>query len=181
MRRAGLKLFYSRGFSPKPRFRNAGALPVGLSTLSEPFLVELETAPEDPSSVPALLSAFLPAGFDVVSFEPSPGYDLPVPPTMTYRLVSDTTKDESNLSDADLLRQAALRFPSEPLPDVMDGRDRLLRTSEEVTDLRMDGNDLLLSARVNPAGNTVSVFALLAGATGLSLDLLRQREVVKLP
>jgi hypothetical protein len=27
----------------------------------------------------------------------------------------------------------------------------------------------------------VSVFALLAGATGLSLDLLRQREVVKLP
>ncbi|HXP90526.1 MAG TPA: TIGR03960 family B12-binding radical SAM protein [Fibrobacteria bacterium] len=181
MRRAGLKLFYSRGFSPKPRFRNAGALPVGLSTLSEPFLVELETAPEDPSSVPALLSAFLPAGFDVGSFERSPGYELPVPPTMTYRLVSDTTKDESNLSDADLLRQAALRFPSEPLPDVMDGRDRLLRTSEEVTDLRMDGNDLLLSARVNPAGNTVSVFALLAGATGLSLDLLRQREVVKLP
>jgi hypothetical protein len=156
-------------------------LPVGLSTLSEPFLVELESAPEDPASVPALLSAFLPAGFDVVSFEPSSGYDLPVPPTMTYRLVSDSSKDEADLSDAKLLRQAALRFAIEPLPDVMDGRDRLLRTSEEVTDLRMDGDDLLLSARVNAAGNTVSVFALLAGATGLSLDLLRQREVVKLP
>jgi len=173
MRRAGLKLFYSRGFSPKPRFKNAGALPVGLSTLSEPFLVELETAPEDPSSVPRLLSSFLPEGFDVVSFERSAGYDLPVPPTMTYRLDSD--------GDADLLREAVERWGREPLPDIVDGRDRLLRTCEEVTDLRMEGADFLLTARVNAAGNTVSAFALLAGATGLSLDQLRRREVVKLP
>jgi len=56
-----------------------------------------------------------------------------------------------------------------------------VRTSEEVTDLRIDGEDLLLTGRVNEAGNTVSAYALLSGATGLSLDQLRQREVVKLP
>jgi radical SAM-linked protein len=173
MRRAGLKLFYSRGFSPKPRFKNAGALPVGLSTLSEPFMVELETAPEDPSTVPGLLSAFLPQGFEVVAFERAPNYDLPVPPTMTYRLLAN--------GDAALLREAFQRWGGEPLPDVIDGRGRPVRTSEEVTELRMDGDDLLLSGRVNEAGNTVSVYALLSGATGLSLDQLRQREVVKLP
>lgn len=173
MRRAGLKLFYSRGFSPKPRFRNAGALPVGLSTVSEPFMVELEAAPEDPSIVPDLLSAFLPEGFDVVAFERAPNHDLPVPPTMTYRLLAN--------GDADLLREAVERWGREQLPDVVDGRGRPVRTSEEVTDLRSIGEDVLLTARVNKAGNTVSAYALLSGATGLTLEQLRRREVVKLP
>ena len=173
MRRAGLDLFYSSGFNSRPRLRNAGALPVGLATLSEPFVVELESAPSDPDSVPARLSSFLPEGFDVVSFESRDSYALPVPETMTYRLVAE--------NDADLLRRAADRWGKEPLPDVEDGRGRPVRTSEEVTDLRLDGEDLLLSARVNNAGNTVSAYALMSGATGLSLDALRRRELVKQP
>jgi hypothetical protein len=144
-----------------------------LATLAEPFVVELESAPGDPDSVPVRLSAFLPEGFEVVSFEHRDTYALPVPETMTYRLVAD--------GDLDLLRQAADRWGKEPLPDVEDGRGRPVHTSEEVTDLRLDGDDLLLSARVNNAGNTVSAYALMSGATGLSLDALRRRELVKQP
>jgi hypothetical protein len=55
-----------------------------------------------------------------------------------------------------------------------------VRTSEEVTDLVWTGDELLLTGRVNNAGNTVSPFALLAGATGIPYTALREREVVKL-
>jgi radical SAM family uncharacterized protein len=172
LRRAGLKLFYSRGFSPRPRFKNAGALPVGLSSHSEPFLVELESAPADAASVPRLLSSFLPAGFEVVSFERSEGWDLPVPPTMTYRLEPDG--DESSL------RGSAERFGSVPLPEILDGRGRPLRAADEVTVLEFRDGGLELSARTNAAGNTASAYALLSAATGIPLEDLRRREVAKL-
>ena len=172
MRRAGLRLFYSRGFNPRPRFKNAGALPVGLSTLSEPFLVELEVAPDDPSSIPGALSAFLPEGFDVRSFERSEDHGLPVPETMTYRLLP--------AGDEELLARAAERFRQEPLPDAVDGRGRPLRTSQEVTEIVWTRDGFDLSARTNAAGNTASAYALLAASTGISLEELRRREVVKL-
>jgi radical SAM-linked protein len=172
LRRAGVKLFYSRGFNPRPRLKNAGALPVGLGSEAEPLMVELERVPDNPTELPGILSSYLPAGLDVVEFSPREIFDLPVPPTMTYRLRPE--------GDAEILAQAAKAFQDGPLPDTLDGRDRPIKTSEEVTDLVWNGSELLLTGRVNNAGNTVSAFALLAGATGIPLAKLREREVVKL-
>jgi radical SAM family uncharacterized protein/radical SAM-linked protein len=172
LRRAGVKLFYSRGFNPRPRLKNAGALPVGLGSEAEPLMVELENVPDNAAELPKILSSYLPAGLDVVEFSPREIFDLPVPPTMTYRLRPE--------GDAEILARAARAFREGPLPDTLDGRDRPVRTSEEVTDLVWTGEELLLTGRVNNAGNTVSAFALLAGATGIPLAKLREREVVKL-
>ena len=172
LRRAGVKLFYSRGFNPRPRLKNAGALPVGLGSESEPLFVELELAPQNPSELARLLSSYLPLGLDVISIEPQEGFDLPVPPTMTYRLRPD--------GDEALLSMAAERFRQGTLPDTLDGRGRPVKTSDEVTEIVWNGSELLLSARVNNAGNTVSPYALIAGATDIPLDSLREREVVKL-
>lgn len=172
LRRAGVKLFYSRGFNPRPRLKNAGALPVGLGSEAEPLMVELERAPDNAADLPRILSSYLPDGLDVVEFAPREVFDLPVPPTMTYRLRPE--------GDAELLARAAQAFREGPLPDTLDGRDRPVKTAEEVTDLVWTGEELLLTGRVNNAGNTVSAFALLAGATGIPLAALREREVVKL-
>lgn len=91
---------------------------------------------------------------------------------MTYRLAPQ--------GDDNLLEMAAQRFREGTLPDTLDGRGRPVRTSEEVTEIVWTGSELLLTARVNNAGNTVSPFALLAGATDIPLDDLRRREVLKL-
>jgi radical SAM family uncharacterized protein/radical SAM-linked protein len=176
-RRSGLKLFYSRGFNPRPRLVNAGALPVGLGSQAEPLMVELEGAPFAESSVaPAefleRLSSFLPEGLRAISFRRQNNHRLPVPPTMTYRLEPQ--------DDANLLEMAAQRFREGSLPDTLDGRGRPVCTAEEVTEIVWTGSELLLTARVNNAGNTVSPFALLAGATDIPLDALRRREVLKL-
>ncbi len=172
LRRAGVKLFYSRGFNPRPRLKNAGALPVGLGSEAEPLMVELERNPENPADIARILSSFLPQGLDVIEFSPRDIFDLPVPPTMTYRLRPE--------GDAHLLEQAEKLFQEGALPDTIDSRDRPVHTSQEVTDLVWTGAELLLTGRVNNAGNTVSPFALLAGATGIPLAKLREREVVKL-
>jgi radical SAM family uncharacterized protein/radical SAM-linked protein len=172
LRRAGVKLFYSRGFNPRPRLKNAGALPVGLGSEAEPLMVELERLPENPAELPQILSSYLPEGLDVIEFSPREIFDLPVPPTMTYRLRPE--------GDEEILAKAAEVFRTGTLPDTLDGRDRPVRTSEEVTDLVWTGDELLLTGRVNNAGNTVSPFALLAGATGIPYTALREREVVKL-
>ena len=108
----------------------------------------------------------------MIEFSPREIFDLPVPPTMTYRL--------RPIGDEEILASAAEVFRTGTLPDTLDGRDRPVRTSEEVTDLVWTGNELLLTGRVNNAGNTVSPFALLAGATGIPQSALREREVVKL-
>lgn len=172
LRRADVKLFYSRGFNPRPRLKNAGALPVGLGSESEPLFVELERDPQNVAELPQILSSYLPAGLDVVEFSRRDTFDLPVPPTMTYRLRPQ--------GDETLLALAAERFGQGTLPDTLDGRGRAVKTSEEVTEIVWTGSELLLSARVNNAGNTVSAYALLAGATDIPLDALREREVVKL-
>lgn len=172
LRRADVKLFYSRGFNPRPRLKNAGALPVGLGSESEPLFVELERDPDNVAELPRILSSYLPAGLDVVEFSRRETFDLPVPPTMTYRLRPE--------GDEALLAAAAERFRQGTLPDTLDGRGRPVKTSEEVTEIVWTGSELLLSARVNNAGNTVSAYALLAGATGIALEALREREVVKL-
>ena len=75
LRRAGLPLAYSAGFSPRPQLSFGLALPTGCESLAEYLDVDLddarpETAGIEVWSLPARLSVLLPAGIDVEEAAP---------------------------------------------------------------------------------------------------------------
>ncbi|ETK32035.1 TIGR03936 family radical SAM-associated protein [Microbispora sp. ATCC PTA-5024] len=65
VRRAGLPVAYSAGFSPHPKISYAGAAPTGVASEAE-YLEIGVSRPCDPRSVLADLDASLPPGLDVV-------------------------------------------------------------------------------------------------------------------
>ena len=71
LRRAGVPMAYSSGFSPHPRIAYANASPTGAA--SEAEYLEIGLAERcDPTKVQAALDAALPPGLDVVEVVPSP-------------------------------------------------------------------------------------------------------------
>src|SRR4051812_21924363 len=65
LRRAGLPMAYSAGFSPHPKVSYAGAAPTGVSSEAEYFEIGLAD-PREPGQVRADLDAALPPGLDIV-------------------------------------------------------------------------------------------------------------------
>lgn len=65
IRRAGLPIAYSEGFSPRPKLHFGLALSVGYESEAEYLDIDL-LEPVDVESLPALLSPMMPAGVDVV-------------------------------------------------------------------------------------------------------------------
>lgn len=76
LRRAGVPMAYSQGFSPHPKISWAGAAPTGVA--SEAEYVEIQVAERvDPEVVRAELNAALPDGLDVLRVVPASGNPLP--------------------------------------------------------------------------------------------------------
>lgn len=72
LRRAGVPMAYSSGFSPHPRISYANASPTGAATEAE--YLEIGLAERcDPDKVREALDASLPVGLDVVAVVESPG------------------------------------------------------------------------------------------------------------
>jgi radical SAM-linked protein len=65
VRRAGLPVAHSAGFSPHPKISYQGGAPTGAASEAEYLEIAL-TAPLDPDDVRALLDAALPDGIDVI-------------------------------------------------------------------------------------------------------------------
>lgn len=65
IRRAGLPIGFSAGFSPHPKISYTNSVPTGAASEAEYFEIGL-TRPIDPSAVAVALDQALPAGFDVV-------------------------------------------------------------------------------------------------------------------
>jgi radical SAM-linked protein len=71
LRRAGVPMAYSSGFSPHPRISYANASPTGAASEAEYLEIGL-SATCDPAKVQLALDAALPPGLDVVEVVPSP-------------------------------------------------------------------------------------------------------------
>ena len=71
LRRAGVPMAYSSGFSPHPRISYANASPTGAASEAEYLEIGLSEMC-DPAKVQAALDAALPPGLDVVEVVPSP-------------------------------------------------------------------------------------------------------------
>ncbi|MEV4255549.1 TIGR03936 family radical SAM-associated protein, partial [Spirillospora sp. NPDC049652] len=65
VRRAGIPVAFSAGFTPHPRISYAGAAATGVASEAEYLEIGL-TEPRDPARVRAELDAALPPGLDVV-------------------------------------------------------------------------------------------------------------------
>jgi radical SAM-linked protein len=70
LRRAGVPMAYSSGFSPHPRISYSNASPTGAASEAEYLEIGLVTAC-DPDKVRAALDAALPPGLDVVAVAPA--------------------------------------------------------------------------------------------------------------
>jgi radical SAM-linked protein len=71
LRRAGVPMAYSSGFSPHPRISYANAAPTGAASEAEYLEIAL-AAPCDPAQVQAALDAALPPGLDIVEVVSAP-------------------------------------------------------------------------------------------------------------
>ncbi|MGW5052255.1 TIGR03936 family radical SAM-associated protein [Actinokineospora sp. NPDC004072] len=65
LRRAGVPMAYSQGFSPHPKISWIGAAPTGVASEAEYVEIQLVTA-VDPAALAAALDAALPPGLDVL-------------------------------------------------------------------------------------------------------------------
>ena len=71
LRRAGVPMAYSSGFSPHPRISYANAAPTGAASEAEYLEIGL-AAPREPAQVQAALDAALPPGLDIVEVVNAP-------------------------------------------------------------------------------------------------------------
>src|SRR3954462_14290450 len=72
LRRAGVPMAYSSGFSPHPRIAYANASPTGAASEAEYLEIGLSEVC-DPERVRAALDAALPPGLDIVAVVPAQG------------------------------------------------------------------------------------------------------------
>lgn len=79
LRRVGLPVAFTEGFTPRPKISFGLALPTGAESIAEYVDIDLRDDPAadvDPDTLPARLSGALPTGFDVlVAGEREPGVD----------------------------------------------------------------------------------------------------------
>jgi radical SAM family uncharacterized protein/radical SAM-linked protein len=71
LRRAGLELFYTQGFNPKPKMSSGPPLPLGISAMKDPIEVFLVDPPDDDTLMKRLSSA-CPEDFAFVGIERLP-------------------------------------------------------------------------------------------------------------
>lgn len=75
VRRAGVPMAHSAGFSPHPKISYAGGTPTGVASQAE-YLTLALTSRQDPERLRQALDTALPAGIEVVNVRPDPGGSL---------------------------------------------------------------------------------------------------------
>ncbi|MBE1557854.1 radical SAM-linked protein [Nonomuraea africana] len=103
VRRAGIPVAFSAGFSPHPKISYAGAAPTGVASEAEYLELGL-TEPRDPARIRAELDASLPPGLDVIDVvEARSG-------ALADRLEGSAWELRLPGADAELARAAVERF-----------------------------------------------------------------------
>ena len=152
LRRAGVPIAYSQGFTPHPRISYASAAPTGVASEAEYLEIALQ-AVADPDQVRAALDAALSPGLDILEAVPAAG----------------------SASLADLLEASHWRIE---LPDVepsrLEGAVAAFLAAPEVLVERMtkqgrrrfDAREAVVSARVLTSEDTPIVAGATPGAAG---------------
>ncbi|WP_115849146.1 TIGR03936 family radical SAM-associated protein [Thermasporomyces composti] len=124
LRRAGVPMAYSAGFTPHPKISYAGAAPTGAASEAEYVEISL-TERCDPESVRRALDAALPEGFDVLDAVEARDSAL------TDRLEASVWRIEVDASPAEVAR-AVESFLARETVEV----ERLTKSGRRVFDIR---------------------------------------------
>ena len=198
LRRVGLPVAYSQGFTPRPKLSFGLALPTGAESVAEyldvDLVTEVPTDPSDPAAAElvASLSSALPVGVDVQAIapcEPGSGSRQEIVTSTTWQMWSDDF-------DASAVDEAAGRLLATDVLEIE--RERKGKVSVDdvrplILDLRSDGHtfvaDLATVGRaLRPAELAAAAFP---GSDALGVRVLRtaqwithdgeRREVLSLP
>lgn len=198
LRRVGLPVAYSQGFTPRPKLSFGLALPTGAESMAEyldvDLVTEVPTDPSDPAAAElvASLSAALPVGVDVQAIAPREQGSGSLQETVT----STTWQMWSDDFDASAVDEAAGRLLATDVLEIE--RERKGKVSVDdvrplILDLRSDGHtfvaDLATVGRaLRPAELAAAAFP---GIDALGVRVLRtaqwithdgeRREVLSLP
>ncbi|CCH28744.1 TIGR03936 family radical SAM-associated protein [Actinosynnema sp. NPDC047251] len=141
LRRAGVPMAYSQGFSPHPKVSWVGAAPTGVA--SEAEYVEVQVVERlDPDALRTALDAVLPPGLDVLEVVQAAGGTLP------ERIEASSWQVELPGVSPDRLAEAVAAFLAADVVEV----ERLTKDGKRVIDVR-------------PAVVSAAVFAGVVSAT----------------
>jgi radical SAM family uncharacterized protein/radical SAM-linked protein len=153
LRRARIKTNFSQGFNPSPKVSFSPALPVGMESLAEYFMMDLPALLTDPTETAILLDAKLPDGLKIHGISLHSGR-IPQDTVNTYRIVLPRKLTEEEFILLERFRKAE-QFP------VM--RDRKGKSKE--VDIR-----LLIPTIAAESENTIILQAVSrAGAPGIKV------------
>ncbi len=180
LRRAGLPVLFSRGYNPSPRVSFSQALPVGMESLVEHFLVDLARPIADTTAMVEALNREFPRTIRVHRIVPAPNQkqsDLEA----TYRIERSSFPDSSVLSEQELRRRIE-KFLAAKECIIERFRKRKRRTLDIrplVTSISLNKTAIEL-VLVHPHGRAgVSPFELLEKMLGLTTDQARMLRMMK--
>jgi radical SAM family uncharacterized protein/radical SAM-linked protein len=114
-RRAGLDVFYTRGFHPKPRMEAPPPLPLGTGGLAEPFDFWLVLPPSD-GEIVSRLQAALPPDLDLVEIRRQETGDLKLARTLgvaSYVAFLNVNREDAERAIEELLALSELKVTRE--------------------------------------------------------------------
>jgi radical SAM family uncharacterized protein/radical SAM-linked protein len=171
VRRAGLPVAYSQGYSPKPRVAFGPALPVGVESVAELLDLEL-VGTADPADVAARLGPELPGGLrilDARTVEPRAPSIVAATTAVHYRaefpadvwneaLLSDRVRAFQGAPEARVTRtkppKNRPKRRRDPNQKVAGGKEREIDLKEIVTHLAVEGPvSVAFSLRADPSGS----------------------------
>ncbi|QFZ17233.1 TIGR03936 family radical SAM-associated protein [Saccharothrix syringae] len=160
LRRAGVPMAYSQGFSPHPKVSWVGAAPTGVA--SEAEYVEVQVVEQvDPDALRTALDAVLPPGLDVLEVVESGGGNLP------ERIDASRWRVELPGVPPERLAEAVAALLAAPSVEV----ERLTKDGRKVVDVRPAVVSAQVEAHSSDAGHDA---ADLSRPCGILVTVVRQ-------
>ena len=109
LRRAQITTNFSQGFNPSPKVSFGPALPVGMESLAEYFVMDVPVPLPDPAQTAQILNSKLPEGLNILEIRLNSGR-IPQDTINTYRIVAPRPFTAQELQSMEVFRTAE-HFP----------------------------------------------------------------------
>ncbi|MBN8706232.1 MAG: TIGR03960 family B12-binding radical SAM protein [Bacteroidetes bacterium] len=172
LRRLKIRFHYTQGFNQRPIIKNVGALPLGMESHSEIFVIQLRD--ELPGSLQDWAKRFteiLPEGMEVTLIREMPNSKMPTIKSADYRL-------KDSVAGVDF-SQIASQFELGMLNRTVINREKPIQLEDNIIKVWVDNGQLCLRVKANEAGATVSPYVLIAGLLDLPSEQIRLLPVSK--
>ena len=147
LRRAGITTNFSQGFNPSPKISFGPALPVGMESLAEYFIMDLPAPLPDPGRTALLLDAKLPEGLTIQDIILHSGH-IPQDTLNTYRIVLPERLTEEEVGLLEAFRAA------EHIPVMRDrkGKRKEIDIRPLIRAIEVEGDDTVILRIISRAG-----------------------------